>query len=133
MTKLEILLSISLVLTMVVSLVYIMVMSRKAKSNFDELIEIIGKKFNLTRGGVFDGVLSVDDFNHWYRYDNFSVSANAGTFLRVDKLSDNQIKEFINHKTDGFLDFMYFSQESISDFRERITSDWKERKKILHS
>lgn len=130
MTRLEILLSVSLVLTMIVSLVFIIAQSRKIKSHFDEFMDMLGKKSNLTRKGVFDGVLDVDDFNHWYLNDNFSMHAGAGTFLRIDKLSDHQIEEFVEYKTNGFLAYSYFSQESISDFKNRITKDWKNKKKL---
>jgi hypothetical protein len=74
-------------------------------------------------------VFNVDNFNEWFcDPNNNSVYANKGIFLRVDKLSESQIVDYLEKKwsinNGGSFIWSKPSHTMISDFYKEIRKDW---------
>ncbi len=74
-------------------------------------------------------VFSVDNFNKWFNDENNNaVYANPGIFLRLDKLSESHITDYIEKcygLTGGFL-WSKPTHEMIREFHEEIRKNWLE-------
>lgn len=74
-------------------------------------------------------VFNVDNFNDWFcDPNNGAVYANKGIFLRVDKLSESQIIDYIDKKwgIENGGPFLWSKpvNSMISDFYKEIRKDW---------
>lgn len=69
-------------------------------------------------------LFNVETFNTWFndKY-NDAVYANSGIFLRVDKLSESQIKDYLI-KCHGLELSNWDIEEDIRNFYEEIRKDW---------
>ena len=79
-----------------------------------------------------DLVFNVDSFNKWFNDpNNNAVYANPGIFLRLDKLSDNHIIDYIEKcygiKNGGPFLWSQPTFEMIMEFRDRIRADWRKK------
>lgn len=85
------------------------------KSFFKKKVTFVPKKYVL---------FNVETFNTWFNSeDNNAVYAHPGIFLRLDKLSESHIKDYLI-KCHG-LELSYWDiHEDISDFYEEIRKDW---------
>jgi hypothetical protein len=85
------------------------------KSIFKKTATFIPKKY---------GLFNVETFNTWFndKY-NDAVYAHSGIFLRVDKLSESHIKDYLI-KCHGLELPNWDIQEDISNFYEDIRKDW---------
>lgn len=80
----------------------------------------------LTSEGVFDSILIVDKFNEWFvNNKNPDIYANAGIYLRLDKLCVSHIEDYIRVATDGVLDIDNFNWKVIKDFEIEIRNNWQ--------
>ena len=73
-------------------------------------------------------IFSVDNFNIWFNHsENGAVYANPGIFLRLDKLSQSHISDYLEKcygiENPAFL-FSRPASEMISDFEKKIREDW---------
>ena len=79
-----------------------------------------------------DIIFNVDNFNKWFNDpNNNAVYAHTGIFLRLDKLSDSHITDYME-KCYGIKDGETFlwSQplfKIISEFIDRIREDWRNK------
>ncbi len=79
-----------------------------------------------------DVIFNVDNFNKWFNDpNNNAVYAHTGIFLRLDKLSDSHITDYME-KCYGIKDGETFlwSQplfKMISEFIDRIREDWRNK------
>ena len=54
--------------------------------------------------GSFDRMLNVKDFNEWFNSDkDKEIYAHPGIFLRLDKLSQHHIQDFIKAKSNDVI------------------------------
>lgn len=69
-------------------------------------------------------LFNVETFNTWFndKY-NDAVYAHSGIFLRVDKLSESQIKDYLI-KCHGLELSNWDIEEDIRNFYEEIRKDW---------
>lgn len=74
-------------------------------------------------------VFNVENFNNWFNDDNNNaIYANKGIFLRLDKLSESQITDYIEKcygLSGGFL-WSKPTHEMIYMFYEEIRKNWQE-------
>ena len=80
-------------------------------------------------------VFNVESFNTWFNDPkNGATYAHSGIFLRVDKLSESHIQEYMEkvHKIKNFGPFMWTqpTRYMVSQFLKEIQKDWK--KKLLN-
>ncbi len=74
-----------------------------------------------------DIIFNVDNFNTWFNNpNNNALYANPGIYLRLDKLSETHIQDYIEKCYN--IDYTT-KQEYIPKFYEDIRNDW--RKKLL--
>ena len=78
-------------------------------------------------------IFNVDNFNIWFNHkDNDAQYANPGIFLRVDKLSESHITDYLlkcyGIENPAFL-FSKPANEMISDFQKEIRTDWLKKLK----
>jgi len=79
-------------------------------------------------------VFNVDNFNNWFcDPNNNAVYANKGIFLRIDKLSESQILDYIEKcygiKNGGPFLWSKPVNSMISDFYKEIRQDWMNKVK----
>lgn len=77
-------------------------------------------------------VFNVNNFNLWFNDpNNNAVYANAGIFLRLDKLSDAHITDYIEKcygiKNNGPFLWSKTANEMTSSFMKEIREDWTKR------
>ncbi len=66
-------------------------------------------------------IYNVENFNLWFRHkDNKAVYANEGIYLRLDKLSQSHIEDYLL-KSYGIVQVDY---QKIYDFEQEIRQDW---------
>lgn len=76
--------------------------------------------------GAFDGILSVDKFNNWFvNNKNPEIYANEGIYLRLDKLSEGHISDYVFDVTRGVVRIDDFNQKTIKNFEIEIRSNWQ--------
>jgi hypothetical protein len=125
MTTLEIILSIVLVVVSGLSIYLIYYYNSSywdAMHLWHEQRRTIKK---ITEEGRFNALLDVDHFNEWFNRDkDKSIYAHPGIFLRVDKLDQGHIEDFIRMESKGIANIEHFKYEDIVDFEKRITKDW---------
>lgn len=69
-------------------------------------------------------VYNVNNFNLWFcNKDNGAVYANTGIFLRLDKLSQSHIEDYLQ-KTFCITEF---NHQRICEFEQEIRKDWQIR------
>lgn len=69
-------------------------------------------------------LFNVETFNTWFNSrDNEAVYAHSGIFLRLDKLSESHIKDYLI-KCHGLVLSDWDIHEDISNFYEEIRKDW---------
>jgi hypothetical protein len=73
-------------------------------------------------------IFNVDNFNIWFNHkDNGAQYAHPGIFLRVDKLSESHITDYLlkcyDVENPDFL-FSKPANEMISEFQKEIRKDW---------
>lgn len=78
-----------------------------------------------------DIVINVDNFNTWFNdLNNGAIYAHPGIFLRIDKLSESQVLDYIkksyNKDTYEFYKDKYYLTQSLYT---RIIYDWKHKLK----
>lgn len=76
-------------------------------------------------------IFSVDNFNIWFLHPkNGAVYANPGIYLRLDKLSQSHISDYLEKcyriENPAFL-FSRPANEMISDFEKKIRQDWSQK------
>jgi hypothetical protein len=74
-------------------------------------------------------IFNVDNFNDWFcDPNNGAVYANKGIFLRVDKLSESQIIDYIEKKWGIKKDETFLWSKPfnimVSNFHKEIRKDW---------
>lgn len=74
-------------------------------------------------------VFSVDNFNKWFcDPNNNAIYANAGIFLRVDKLSESQIEDYLLtcYGIENYGPFLWSrpTWQMTSEFYNEIRKDW---------
>lgn len=79
-----------------------------------------------------DVIFNVDNFNEWFcDPNNNAVYANKGIFLRVDKLSDAQVIDYLEKKygieNGGPFLWSKPTWSMISDFIKDIRKDWMDK------
>jgi len=73
-------------------------------------------------------IFNVDNFNIWFNHkDNGAQYAHPGIFLRIDKLSESHITDYLlkcyGVENPAFL-FSKPANEMISEFQKEIRKDW---------
>jgi hypothetical protein len=69
-------------------------------------------------------IFNINTFNEWFNdKDNNAVYAHSGIFLRLDKLSESHIKDYII-KCHGLTLSDCDLDEDIRNFHEEIRKDW---------
>lgn len=75
-------------------------------------------------------VLNINNFNNWFNHpNNNAVYANPGIFLRLDKLSETHVLDYmekcygINPNLD--LDLLYGKKDVVYSFMAEIKEEWK--------
>lgn len=83
---------------------------------------VIGKKEKVC---TLDEIMfNVQNFNIWFCHpNNKAIYANSGIFLRLDKLSQSQIKDYLN-KSYGVKEYDNYK---IQEFEKQIREDWKNK------
>jgi hypothetical protein len=79
-----------------------------------------------------DVVFNVNNFNKWFNdKNNNAVYAHSGIFLRLDKLSDSHITDYMEKcygiKNGGPFLWSEPVIEMIGKFREQIREDWRKK------
>lgn len=77
-------------------------------------------------------VFNVDNFNNWFNDpNNNAVYANPGIFLRLDKLSDSHIMDYLEKcygiKNGGPFLWSKSVIEMVMEFMEIIRIDWRNK------
>jgi hypothetical protein len=81
-------------------------------------IEFVPKKYVL---------FNVDTFNTWFNDpENGAIYANPGIFLRLDKLDESQILDYLAKCHGLNLSELPFYEEVVK-FREAIRKDWMKK------
>ena len=109
---------------------------RYYQKSYYEMIEVwMECRSNIEKSvsdGSFDRILNVDDFNEWFNNNkDKEIYAHPGIFLRLDKLSQHHIQDFISVKSNGVINYEYFVEQKLIDFKEEIYKDWLEKKENL--
>ena len=74
-------------------------------------------------------IFNVDTFNTWFNLpDNEAVYAHPGIFLRLDKLDEAQIHDYLV-KCHGLDPEEWDIDDDIIEFREEMRKDWIEKLK----
>ena len=69
-----------------------------------------------------DIVFNVDNFNEWFNDpNNNAVYAHSGIFLRLDKLSESHIRDYIKNR----FDIKEPDYDKIYEFYYKIRDDWR--------
>ena len=75
-----------------------------------------------------DVIFNVDNFNNWFNDpNNNAIYANSGIFLRLDKLSDSHIDDYLLKKYNLDNGAFLFSKPYVSmkaDLHREIRKDW---------
>lgn len=79
-----------------------------------------------------DVVFNVDNFNKWFNDpNNNAIYANTGIFLRLDKLSESHITDYMDKcygiKNGGPFLWSEPVSEMIREFMYRIREDWRNK------
>jgi hypothetical protein len=79
-----------------------------------------------------DVVFNVDNFNKWFNDpNNNAIYANPGIFLRLDKLSESHITDYMDKcygiKNGGPFLWSEPVSEMIREFMYRIREDWRKK------
>lgn len=78
-------------------------------------------------------IFNVDNFNEWFNEpNNGAVYANSGIFLRIDKLGESHVEDYLLKKynlVNGSFLFSKPYREMISDFKRDIITDWQNKLK----
>lgn len=79
-----------------------------------------------------DVVFNVDNFNKWFNdLNNNAVYAHPGIFLRLDKLSESHITDYLEKcygiKNGGAFLWSKPTSEMIRIFCEEIREDWRNK------
>jgi hypothetical protein len=79
-----------------------------------------------------DVVFNVDNFNKWFNDpNNNAIYANPGIFLRLDKLSESHITDYMEKcygiKNGGPFLWSEPVSEMIREFMYRIREDWRKK------
>ncbi len=126
MSNFEVILSIGIVFISISALLAIRYFQTAYYDMGDIWLRDIKKIEKLTSEGVFDSILNVHKFNEWFvNNKNPDIYANAGIYLRLDKLCVSHIEDYIWDITDGVLDIDNFNKKVIKDFEIEIRSNWK--------
>lgn len=77
-------------------------------------------------------IFNVDNFNNWFNDPkNGATYAHSGIFLRLDKLSESHIKEYLKnvYNIDNFGPFLWSQPTHImvTNFMNNIKNDWKNK------
>ena len=83
-----------------------------------------------------DVVFSVDNFNKWFNDpNNNAVYANSGIFLRLDKLSESHILDYLlksyGIENGGPMKWSAPHYVIIEKFYKEIREDWKKKIKCI--
>lgn len=79
-------------------------------------------------------VFNVENFNNWFNAkDNNAVYAHPGIFLRIDKLSESCIEDYIEkcYGLKGRFLWSKHTYEMYSEFYNEIRKDWMKKKDDL--
>ena len=72
-------------------------------------------------------IFNIDTFNKWFNdKDNNAVYSHSGVFLRTDKLSISQIKDYLI-KCHGLTLSEWDIDEDVRNFYEEIRKDWMDK------
>lgn len=83
-----------------------------------------------------DVVFNVDNFNNWFNDpNNNAVYANPGIFLRLDKLSESHVSDYIlkcyGIENSGAFLWSKPTHEMIREFTDKIREDWRIKLSLL--
>jgi hypothetical protein len=125
MTTLEIILLITIVIGVAASLITI----NWFKQFNDDVIELWMRDKDAVRGlakeGILDSIIDVEKFNNWFNSNKDpNVYAHPGIFLRLDKLSQGHIEDYIFAVTRGAVKYEDFDYELMRNFESHIRLDW---------
>ncbi len=82
----------------------------------------------LAREGVFDSIIDVEKFNNWFNSNKDpNVYAHPGIFLRLDKLSQGHIEDYVWAVTRGAVKYEDFDYEFMQNFEGHIRLDWRNK------
>lgn len=86
------------------------------------LLNLFSKNQEIKQVVPIDGIVyNVNNFNIWFQHkDNGAVYANEGIFLRLDKLSESHITDYLL-KSYGITKF---NHQKIYEFEQSIRKDW---------
>lgn len=132
MTTLEIILIVVLIVVSLSALASI----RYFYTAYYEMIEAwLEDRSNVEKAvnnGSFNRILNVEDFNDWFcNNKDKEIYAHPGIFLRLDKLSQHHIQDFISVKSNGMIHYEYFGERKLIDFEKEISKDWRKKKNEL--
>lgn len=70
-------------------------------------------------------VFNVDNFNNWFNSpDNNAIYANSGIFLRLDKLSESHIIDYLEKSYGIIEDNHNYTYSMIRKFLDDVRMDW---------
>ena len=70
-------------------------------------------------------IFNVKNFNNWFKNNkDRSIYANAGIYLRTDKLSRGHINDYLVVITNGMLSSKDFDELEIMRFEDKIRESW---------
>jgi len=99
----------------------------------DLIDRIIGSKKEAPKQvlPVEEIIFSVDNFNIWFRHPNNGAEyANEGIYLRIDKLSESHIEDYLLKSyglSNGAFLFSKPYREMISDLYKAVRKDWADK------
>ena len=73
----------------------------------------------------FSTIFNVKNFNSWFKNNkDKSIYANAGIYLRTDKLSRCHIDDYLRVITNGMISNKDFDELEIMRFEDKIRESW---------
>jgi len=115
-----------IVIPVIIFVIAVFIMQGRRKKKEQE------PKIKLNENVIFD----VSTFNSWFQDpDNRAIYANAGIFLRTDKLSESQIYDYLA-KMFGVVNVDAFDWDTdpyilVHNFYDDIRNDWKNKLKEI--
>ena len=128
MTYFELILSIMFVLVVFMSLIIIYNLRNEADDAHINHMSYLQKLYFIAQSGKLDSILNVKDFNEWFNSDKDpEIYAHPGIFLRLDKLSQDHLDSYVQHATEGLLEYGDFDWETMKKFEDKIRKDWMKK------
>lgn len=110
-----------LILLIIIILIHVL----RVKKLKSELKDKDDKIKNLIDSGFLKPTLNVERFNKWFNSPkDSSVYAHSGIYLRVDKLSQHHIEEYIKSEIMGLVEYELFDLSDLIKFEDDIRKNW---------